>query len=295
MTNLCVCDFWLSPQSAKPLVRTLKSVNYVLMNDLTQWLCEFCSRRRLLNTFTVKVTKHTVNSFKSIRSRWCLVTEDGVSLDISPQGTVTPYHLSHILNWLVNRLCVCACGCTTAGDFDRIFVCRWMKMVRSSHGSVVAPLTSHWLLCFIRQTCCPALTTGLPLAVKLMLPVFKYLFLLILGGLRQAVSIPSHFVSREREKMLYLWKILLSFMSTQTLARFILLRCDLFSVFEAKGTLAWSVSTWIMISSSLFFKIWHALHFNISHSGEPSLIWSCQVEFAGGFHVPRGCTIILGF
>jgi len=122
MTNLCVCDFWLSPQSAKPLVRTLKSVNYVLMNDLTQWLCEFCSRRRLLNTFTVKVTKHTVNSFKSIRSRWCLVTEDGVSLDISPQGTVTPYHLSHILNWLVNRLCVCACGCTTAGDFVR-FLC----------------------------------------------------------------------------------------------------------------------------------------------------------------------------
>jgi len=202
MTNLCVCDFWLSPQSAKPLVRTLKSVNYVLMNDLTQWLCEFCSRRRLLNTFTVKVTKHTVNSFKSIRSRWCLVTEDGVSLDISPQGTVTPYHLSHILDWLVNRLCVCTCGCTTAGDFDRIFLCRWMKMVRSSHGSVVAPLTSHWLLCFIRQTCCPTLTTGLPLAVKLMLPVFKYLFLLILGG-PEAGSLDSLSLcfSRERENV----------------------------------------------------------------------------------------------
>lgn len=203
-TNLCVCDFWLSPQSAKSLVRPLKFVNYVLMNDLTQWHCEYCSRQRLLNTFTVKLTKHTVNLFESIRSRWCLVTEDGFSSDISPQGTVTPHHLSHILDWLVNRsaAAVCTCGCTTAGDFIEIFVCCWIKIVQSSHGSVFAPLTSHWLLCFNRQTCCPALTTGLPLAVKLMLPVFKYFVLLILGGLRQAVSIPSHFISRERERIL---------------------------------------------------------------------------------------------
>lgn len=105
-----LCAIWLSHQSARPLVRPLKSVNYLLMNDLTRRLCEFGSRRRLLNTFTVKLTKHTVNSFESIRSRWCLVTEDGFSSDISPLGTVTPYRLSHILDWLVNRsaaVCVC--------------------------------------------------------------------------------------------------------------------------------------------------------------------------------------------
>lgn len=184
------------------------------MNDLTRWLCEFGSRQRLLNTFTVKLTKHTVNSFESIRSRWCLVTEDGFSSDISPPGTVTPYRLSHILDWLVNRSAAAAV-CVyvwlhNSGKFRLDFCVLLNKNAVKFSRFRLCPLTSHWLLCFNGQTCCSALTTGLPLAVKLMLPVFKYFFLLILGGLRQAVSIPSHFVSQERILLVFFFVVVVS-------------------------------------------------------------------------------------
>lgn len=267
--------------------------------NLTQRLWEFGSRRCLLNTFTVKLTEHTVNSFESIRSRWCLVAEDGVSSHISSPGTVTPYRLSHIPDWLVNRsavVCECTCACTTAGDFVEIFVCCWIKMHQSSHGSIHPPISSPligWWV-FNRQLCCSAHTAGLPQAVKPMLPAFKYFPLLILGGL----SILSHFISQEEKVAmqvfsLYLWKILFYVHS------------DSRKFYFSK---MWPVlCVWVKSNSCLpclyvnndflflIFLIWHALHLNVSHSGEPSLTWPCQVEFAGGFHVPRGGTIILGF
>ncbi len=175
------------------------------MNDLTQRLWEFGSRRCLLNTFTLKLTEHTVNLFESIRSRWCLVAEDGVSSHISSPGTVTPYRLSHILDWLVNRSAVAVWVYVCLHNSGRF---RWDFCVLLNknapkfsrlHSPPPPLLSSNWLMGFNRQLCCSAHTAGLPQAVKPMLLAFKYFPLLILGGLRHAVSILSHFVSQEEK------------------------------------------------------------------------------------------------